>query len=90
MQRICIRPLVSIITRCAAIRPVSYNVNNEKNSGFENERHDTGLICSKWEEAIIKENREPDMPFEIMEKQTITAIKHASTKQDPFRESIMK
>ncbi len=38
------------------------------------EQEDNGLICSKWEEAIIKEQRMPDIPFDLMQKYTIEEI----------------
>jgi hypothetical protein len=38
------------------------------------EQQDNGLISSEWEEAIIKEQRIPDVPLDLMQKETIDQI----------------
>jgi hypothetical protein len=38
------------------------------------EQQDNGLISPEWEEAIIKEQRIPDVSFNLMQKETIDQI----------------
>ena len=37
-------------------------------------QQDESLISSEWEEAIIKEQRKPDIPFDLMQKDTIDQL----------------
>ncbi|CAF0797854.1 unnamed protein product [Adineta ricciae] len=53
-----------------------YNYCTFSDKGERNveEKKDDNLICCEWEEAIIREQRSPDIPFDLMEKQTINQV----------------
>jgi hypothetical protein len=91
MQQFHTRQLVFRIGYSAIIKRCAHNVNSEKNKVIDPEHHEHTLICPKWEEAIIKEHRKSDAPFDTMQKDTIATIKNEnSTKQQPFRGSARK
>lgn len=49
------------------------------------ESKDNDLICPEWEEAIIKEHRTPDVPLDLMQKETIERIhKNAYSHQNGY------
>jgi hypothetical protein len=87
MQRLCARQLVFQLGRNAIIKQCSYHVNSADNKKLEYEQQDHVLICPRWEEAIIREHRTADLPFDTMQKNTIDMIKNSNTKQPTFMQS---
>lgn len=79
MQR-CVTHFVSKIIRVPIIRQYNCHTNSTKNEITTQEQQDNGLISSEWEEAIIKEQRMPDISFDSMEKDTIAKIHNNSFK----------
>ncbi|CAF0723105.1 unnamed protein product [Adineta steineri] len=73
MQR-CTYQLISKTIRIPVLQRYNYQTNSTKNKTTTEEDHHNNLICSKWEEAIIKEQRVPDTSFDLMQKDTITRI----------------
>jgi hypothetical protein len=92
MQQLHARQLIFRIGYSAIIKRCSHNVNSKKNTMVELEHHDHTLICPRWEEAIIKEHRKSDLPFETMQKDTIDIVhnKNNIIKQQPYLESVTK
>ncbi len=72
----CTRHLISKIIRVPVLQGYSYHTNNTKNTATTEEQQGHDLICSKWEEAIIKENRKADIPFDLMQKTTIDYVQN--------------
>ncbi len=67
---------VSKIIRVPLVGQYKYHTNGTKNNVNTQEQQDNGLICSEWEEAIIKEQHVPDTPFDSMQKETIVQIQN--------------
>ncbi|CAF2039964.1 unnamed protein product [Rotaria magnacalcarata] len=88
MQQAFVRPLVSIIARSNIILRSNFGVDMMRNKTVEHARHDNDLICSSWEEAIIKECRKPDIPLDILQKQTIDTIHNEDCIQQLITESL--
>jgi hypothetical protein len=86
MQQIHARQLVFRIGYSAIIKRCNHDVNSAKNKPLGHEHHDNTLICPKWEEAIIKEDRKSHLPFDTMQKDTIEIINknNNTTQQKPF------
>lgn len=74
MQNSCIRQLISATARNKIIPRANISVNVAQSKDARTEHSDAGLICSAWEEAIIKEYRSPDISIEMLQKQTIEMI----------------
>ncbi len=70
----CTRHLISKIIRIPIVGHHNYYRNGRKNKNAIEGQKDNGLICPAWEEAIIKEQRMPDIPLDLMQKQTIQQI----------------
>jgi hypothetical protein len=85
MQQFRNHQLVFRVVYNAIVKRYNSNVNSKKNKVVENEHRDSNLICPRWEEGIIKEERKPDLPVDIMQKVTIDMVNNA-TKQQPFLE----
>jgi hypothetical protein len=73
MQR-CNYQFISKILHVRVVGQYGYHTDNSKSKMTMQEQEDNGLICSKWEEAIIKEHRMPDIPLDLMQKYTIDEI----------------
>jgi hypothetical protein len=70
----CTRQLISKIIRVPIIGQYNYYTNSNNIKSSVQEQHGEGLICSEWEETIIKEQRMPDVPFDLMQKNTIDQV----------------
>ena len=82
----CTRQLISRIGRNDIILRCSYRM---KKTMAEQEQRDTTLICPDWEEAIIKEHGKPDVPFDLMQKDTIEKIiNNKNFKEQPHAETM--
>jgi hypothetical protein len=90
MQQYHARQLVFRIGYSAIIKRCNHDVSSAKNKTFGNEHHDNTLICPKWEEAIIKEDRKSHLPYDIMQKDTIDIInkKNNTNQQNLFPERV--
>ena len=79
----CTRRLISRIIRMGPmIGQNNYSTNGITNIKSTQEQHGNGLICTEWEEAIIKEQRLPDVSFNLMQKDTIDHLhNHQSDKK---------
>ncbi|CAF4098198.1 unnamed protein product [Adineta steineri] len=88
----CTRSLISKIIHAPIIRQCNYRTNGKQNSGINEEEQNNNLICSKWEEAIIKVQQMPDIPFDLMQKNTIDHIhnKNNYKNKKSNRNSIIK
>lgn len=86
MQQVCARQLIFRTGFNAIIRRSSSHASRP----IEHEHRDDALICPKWEEAIIKEHRRTDLPFHVMQKQTIDMIHNNKNRieQQPLLEPI--
>ncbi len=91
MQR-CTCHFMSKLIRVPLVGQYNYHTNGTKNNITTEEQQGHGLICSEWEEAIIKEQQRPDIPFDSMQKETIAQIqnKNNSNKQQSNANSMMK
>ncbi len=91
MQR-CICHFMSKLIRVPLVGQYNYHTNGTKNNITTQEQQGNDLICSEWEEAIIKEQHRPDIPFDSMQKETIAQIhnKNNSNKQQSNANSMMK
>jgi hypothetical protein len=88
MQQSCSRLLISSIGRSVIVGRRNYEIDFTKNKVAEHEQHDNTLICPNWEEAIIKEHRKPDIPFDLLQRDTIDMINNnKSIKQHPLKNS---
>ena len=70
------RQLVSSIIRMPVFGHYNYCAFSDKRECNVEEKKDDTLICCEWEEAIIREQRSPDIPFDLMEKQTISQVQN--------------
>jgi hypothetical protein len=70
----CTRHVISKIIRIPLVGQYNYRMNGTKAKMTTQEQQDNGLICSKWEEAIIKEQRMPDISFDSMQKNSIAHV----------------
>jgi hypothetical protein len=70
----CARQSVSKVARILVYGQHNYHSNSTNKNMTTQQQQDHGLICSEWEEAIIKEQRTPDLPFDSMQKDTIDQI----------------
>jgi len=70
----CTRQFTSKIIRIPLVAHYNYHTNGAKNKPNIQEQKDQNLICSHWEEAIIKEQRMPDVPLDLMQKETIDQV----------------
>ena len=70
----CTRQCVSTVARLLVYGQYNYHTNGAKNNMTTQSQRDHSLICPEWEEAIIKEQRTPDAPFDSMQKDTIDQI----------------
>ncbi len=70
----CTRHLISKVIRIPIVVHYNYHTNGTINKMDTQEQQDNGLISSEWEEAIIKEQRIPDVPLDVMQKETINQI----------------
>ncbi|CAF0944000.1 unnamed protein product [Adineta steineri] len=52
----------------------NYSTMGLHNKTVTSSDHANDLICSQWEEAIIKAQRMPDTPFDLMQQETINQI----------------
>jgi hypothetical protein len=68
------RHLISKVIRIPIVGHYNYHTNGTINKMDTQEQQDNGLISSEWEEAIIKEQRIPDVPLDLMQKETIDQI----------------
>jgi len=75
MQR-CTCHFISKIIRIPLVGQYKYHTKDTKNNMNTQEQQDNGLISSEWEEAIIKEQHMPDIPFDLMQKETIAQIQN--------------
>ena len=82
MQR-CTAYLVTKKIRCLIVGQNSYNTKNNENRIPTEEQLENNLICSKWEEAIIREQRTPDISIELMQEQTIKEILSSKQHSNP-------
>jgi hypothetical protein len=73
MQRCTCRFICKII-QVPLVGQYNYHTNGTKNNRTTEELQGNDLICSVWEEAIIKEQRMPDIPFDSMQKDTIAQL----------------
>ena len=89
MQQLYTRQLIFRVGCSSIIKRCNHNVKNVKNETVEHEQRDHALICPRWEEAIITEHRKSDVPFDMMQKNTIDMINN-NTKQQPLPESTTK
>jgi len=81
MQRCTHHSIVKII-RIPIFLQYNYHTNGTKKTTMTTQKQqENGLICSEWEEAIIKEQRKPDASFDLMQKDTIDQI-HKSNLND--------
>lgn len=71
----CARQLTSKILRIPFVGYANYHTNGATNKSNVQDQRDHGLICSHWEEAIIKEHRMPDVPLDLMQKETIAQVR---------------
>jgi hypothetical protein len=76
------RQFTSKILRIPLVGHYNYHTKGAKNKSNMQEQKDQGLICSHWEEAIIKENRTPDIPMDLMQKETIDQVNKNHDKND--------
>lgn len=74
MQKLYTPRLAFRIGYNAIIQRGISNVLNTKTNVIEHEHRDHTLICPRWEEAIIREHRTSDVPFDLMQKETIDMI----------------
>ena len=86
----CTRQMASKILRIPLAAHYNYHTNSAKNESNVQEQGDHGLICSQWEEAIIREHRTSDIPLELMQKETIDQVhkdhhKHENQQAKPNR-----
>jgi hypothetical protein len=81
MQRLCARQLIFKFGQNAIIKRCTHHLNSAENKKLEHEQHDQVLICPQWEEAILREHRTDDLPFDTMQKITIDTINNTNTKQ---------
>jgi hypothetical protein len=70
----CTRHLISKVIRIPIVGHYNYYTNATINKMDMQEQQDNGLISPEWEEAIIKEQRIPDVPLDLMQKETIDQI----------------
>jgi hypothetical protein len=54
------------------------------------QEQESDLICPSWEEAIIKEGRMPDMPFDLMQENTIVKTHNNNIKKPQDLDASMK
>ncbi len=85
MQR-CVAHYISKIIRVPITGQYNYHTNGTKTNMITQGQQDNGLISSEWEEAIIKEQRIPDIPFDLMQKDTIAKIHNNSFKNKNLKE----
>jgi hypothetical protein len=90
MQQSYTRQLIFNIGRSVIIGRRNYAIDNTKNRVNEHEQHDNTLICPTWEEAIIKEHRKPDLPFDLMQKDTIDIICNDNNNRSIKEQSVKK
>ena len=85
MQRLCAPQLVFKLGQSAIFKRCTHHVNAVENKKVENDHHhhEHVLICPQWEEAIIREHRADDLPFDTMQKHTIDTVKNDDTKKQP-------
>ena len=65
---------ISKIVRVPLFGQYNYHTNGTQNNMNTPEQQESHLICSEWEEAIIKEYRTPDVPFDLMQNESIYKI----------------
>ena len=70
-----VRQLVSNIAPASAVLRCYYRKFSTSKSIFDWEERDPALICPAWEEAIVREHRNPEISFDIMQKNTIDTIR---------------
>jgi len=84
----CTHRVISKISRIPLVGQYNYRTNGTKTKVTTQEQQDNGLICSKWEEAIIKEQRTPDISFDLMKKNSIEHVdKKSKNKNDKKQQS---
>ncbi len=66
--------LISKIVRVPLFGQYNYHTIGTQNNMNTPEQQESHLICSEWEEAIIKEHRTPDVSFDSMQKESIYKI----------------
>lgn len=65
---------VSNIAPTSAVLRCCFRRFSTSKSIFEWEERDPALICPAWEEAIVREHHNPEISFDIMQKNTIDKI----------------
>ena len=67
MQR-CVTRFISKIIRVTITEQCNYHTNKTKNAITTQKKQDNSLISSKWEEAIIREQRISYILFDSMQR----------------------
>ena len=72
----CTRQSIPKVVRFLILGQHNYGTNgtNSNNNATTQKQPDHALICTEWEETIIREHRTADVSFESMQKDTIDQI----------------
>jgi hypothetical protein len=85
----CARQMISSIGRSAIVGRCSYHMSSTIKKTPEQEHHDNVLICPAWEEALIKEHRKPDVPFDSMQKDTIEKMSNNQSFEEQLHANML-
>ena len=78
MMQCCLRYSSFKIIPVSLVKQYKCHTDSTERKTTLQKQHDEGLICSEWEEAIIKEQRNADISFDSMQKETVDQLHNNS------------
>lgn len=84
MQRICSHPSIFRFGCNFIVKRFNHHAESQTGLTVDHKQRDHALICQRWEEAIIREHRTLDLPFDTMQQETIDTITNKQTTAQPM------